>query len=209
MSDSVALALVTGTFGLTGALYARLPPLVPTHFNFHGAPDGWMSREVGAWLLPVTALVAWAIARFGAVLLPTSAQMRMQAAPIAAVSLLVVALMTALQCVVLHAALSHPPSVGNALGLILGAFWVVLGLFLPRVRRNPWVGVRTPWTLTSDENWARTHRVAGLTFCLGGATGLLCTLLGAPGLGMLIIILAALVPVVYSYGLARRSGPHA
>ena len=42
----------------------------------------------------------------------------------------------------------------------LGALFVMLGLVMPRVRRNPWVGVRTPWTLASDENWARTHRFA-------------------------------------------------
>ena len=123
------------------------------------------------------------------------------------VAALFVAFTSALQCVVLYAALTGPPSVGTALGLLLGGFWTALGLILPRVRRNPWVGVRTPWTLSSDENWARTHRFAGFTFCFGGVLAMLCTLTGSAGLGTAIVVASALVPAVYSFVLARRLPP--
>jgi hypothetical protein len=50
----------------------------------------------------------------------------------------------------------------------LAVFMIVLGQFYPRLRRNPLVGCRTTFTLSSDENWARTHRFGGFTMTLGG-----------------------------------------
>jgi immunity protein, SdpI family len=128
----------------------------------------------------------------------------MLASPTDIATALVVGLLSALQGVILYAALEQPKSVGLTLGLVLGGFWIALGLILPRIRRNPWMGVRTPWTLSSDENWAQTHRVAGFTFCIGGALALLCTLSGASALGVVVLLVSALVPAVYSFLLARR-----
>jgi uncharacterized membrane protein len=207
-SDSVSLALIVGSFALTGAVYARLPERVPVHFNIHGVADGWMDRGMGAWVLPLTTLVIWSLVRFGGLLLPEATRARVRTSSIDAVNAVTTALLVALQCVILHAALARRGSVATELGVTLGVFWVVLGLLLPRVRRNRWVGVRTPWTLTSDENWAKTHRIAGLTFVIGGAMGVLLTLAGAGGLGLALILASGLIPALYSYaeGRHRRSG---
>jgi uncharacterized membrane protein len=207
--DAVALALIAGMTAVTGALYSRLPSRIPTHFDIHGVANGWMPRSVGPWILPLTAAGLWALLRPGAAVLPSAWRSRMQKSPVGLVMTLLVALMCALQCVILYAALARPASVGVALGLLLGGFWIALGLILPRVRRNPWIGVRTTWTLSSDENWSRTHRVAGLTFCSSGVLALLCTIAGFPALGMVIVASSAFVPAAYSFVLARRSPPEA
>jgi uncharacterized membrane protein len=86
----------------------------------------------------------------------------------------------------------------------LGAFFVLLGLILPRVRKNPWIGIRTPWTLASDENWARTHRFAGYTMVLGGGAAIVAAIAGAPVLSLVFILAGAIVPVFYSWRLARQ-----
>jgi uncharacterized membrane protein len=200
MVDSVSLALLLGTFALTSGLYAALPPLVPTHFDVHGVADGWMPREAGAWLLPSVGALSWGLLWVLGRLVPSSAAR----GPMGLVAAMVVALMGGLQCVVLHAAIARPPSVGTPLVVLLGVFTLALGLVLPRVRRNRWVGVRTPWTLASDENWARTHRVAGLTFAAGGAVSLLAAASGAVALGVVAILASSLAPVLYSYVLSRR-----
>jgi len=208
-SDSVSLALIAGSTALTAALFPRLPAQVPTHFDIHGVANDWMPRSIGAWLLPLTAIGLWALLRLGPRLLPREWRIRTQASPTGVVAALVVALMSILHCVVLYAALTTPPSIGTALSLVLGGFWIALGVILPRVRRNPWIGVRTPWTLSSDENWARTHRFAGLTFCVGGLVALLCTVTGAAAFSIAVILTSALVPALYSFLLARRLPPEA
>ena len=208
-SDTVALALIGATIALTAALYPRLPDQIATHFDVNGVANGWMSRSVGAWIVPLTALGLWLLLRPGARLLPQAWQSRMRESPTGLVAALLAGFLGALHGVVLYAALAPPASVGMMLGSLIGAYWVALGLVLPRVRRNPWIGVRTPWTLSSDENWARTHRFAGFSFCAGGVLAFLAALAGQGALSAAFILSSAIVPAVYSFVLARRLPPEA
>jgi uncharacterized membrane protein len=89
----------------------------------------------------------------------------------------------------------------------MGVFWIALSLAVPRVRRNPFVGIRTPWTLASDENWARTHHFAGYTFAAGGVIATGAALAGALPLVIGAIVVSALMPAVYSFLLTRRTSP--
>jgi uncharacterized membrane protein len=208
-SDTVALALIGATIGLTAAVYPRLPAQIATHFDVNGVANGWMSRSVGAWILPLTALGLWVLLRPGALLLPRAWQLRMSESPTGLVTALLAGFLGGLHGVMLYAALDPLASVGIALGSLIGAFWVALGLVLPRVRRNPWIGVRTAWTLSSDENWARTHRFAGFAFCCGGVLAFFATLAGQGTLSTAFILSSATVPAVYSFVLARRLPPEA
>jgi uncharacterized membrane protein len=203
-ADVVSLALLVGTFGLTAALYPSLPERIPTHFDLHGVPNGWMPRAWGAFILPVVTLGVAALLRFGAAILPAAWRERLEKSPTALVVAWLVGLFSALQCVILYAALARPPSVGVSIDALLGVFWVALGLLLPRVRRNPWIGVRTPWALSSDENWAKTHRFAGYSFTLGGIVALVCTLASLQALALTAILVSALLPAVQSYRFARH-----
>jgi uncharacterized membrane protein len=204
LSDQVALATLAGTFVLTAAVYRELPPRIPTHFDLHGIANGWMDRPVGAWLLPAVTLGLWIFLRAGAALLPSSWKERMHASPIAISSAILVGVLAALQAVILYAAMAAPPNVAKLLGLVLSAFALGFGLVMPRLRRNPWIGIRTPWTLTSDEVWARTHRLGGALMVAAGLVSLSAIALGHAALAPVAIVVAAVVPAVHSFMLARR-----
>jgi immunity protein, SdpI family len=204
-ADAATLALFFGTCALTAKVYSSLPAVMPTHFDLRGVANGWMPRQVGAWILPVVALATAVVVRLGALALPPAWKERLARSPTDVVALLLVAFMAALQCVLLYAAIAKPPSVGVWLNFVLAVFWIALGLVMPRIRRNPWIGVRTVWTVSSDENWAQTHRFAGYAFTIGGIVALLCTLTAATWLATTAIVVSALVPAVQSYRLARRS----
>jgi uncharacterized membrane protein len=119
------------------------------------------------------------------------------------VGLILNGLMAVMQGLAVQAALRTPPHLGGGMAWALGAFFVLIGLVMPRVRRNPWIGVRTPWTLTSDENWARTHRFAGYTMTAGGLAAIVATAAGSPVLTVGAILAGALAPVVYSWRIAH------
>ncbi|HEY2509262.1 MAG TPA: SdpI family protein [Polyangiaceae bacterium] len=82
-------------------------------------------------------------------------------------------------------------------------------LVLPRLRRNPLVGIRTAWTLTSDENWSRVHRLGSYVYAATGLACLACGLVGATAVGLVVLTTGALAPGVYSYVLASRLPPEA
>jgi uncharacterized membrane protein len=187
------------------AVYDRLPDPMPVHFDAHGVPNGWMPRAIGAFILPVIGAFTWGLVRFGARLLPPEWRGRLEQSPVAVVGLLVAGLLSTLQVLMLQAALRPVPRLGGGVWLLLGGFFVIFGLITPRVRRNPWIGVRTPWTLASDENWARTHRFAGYTMTAGGLLSILVAGAGWPGVAVGIMLAGALAPVVYSWRIARRA----
>ena len=77
--------------------------------------------------------------------------------------------------------------------------FALLGNVMGKVRRNFYIGVRTPWALANERVWNATHRFAAKTFVLGGVIGLVLTAVGVKGwLPFAALMGAALVPVVYS-----------
>jgi uncharacterized membrane protein len=209
LSDAVSLTLIVGSCASTLAFYSRLPERFPTHFNVHGVANAWMSRPVGAFILPLAALGTWLLVRPGAALLPPAWQARLKESPAALAVAVVVGGLSSIHGLVLYAVLTKAASLGMASNIVLGCFFIALGLVFPRLRRNPWIGVRTPWTLSSDENWARTHRIAGLAFTIGGGLALVATLAGQSLIAVAFLITSAIVPSLYSFLLPGRLPPGA
>ena len=202
--DTLTIGLLLLVFVITAAVYGRLPDPMPTHFGPSGRPNGWMARPWGAWLVPGLSVALAALLRFGARLLPGEWRGRLEASPVRLLCLVTVGFLGAVHLLVVRAALSPAKTLGSSSWVLTGTFLVVLGQILPRTRRNPFVGVRTAWTLTSDENWAQTHRVAGYACTVGGAVVALAGFLRAPALAIATLLVTASVPLLWSWRLARR-----
>jgi len=114
----------------------------------------------------------------------------------------VLTLCLAIECISLGIATGLPIPVDRAIPGVLGVFFLALGNVFPRLRSNWWVGIRTPWSLSSDANWSRTQRVAGYLLVLAGV--LLLADAAVPGLWMSRIaygsvVAAAAGAVIVSY----------
>ncbi|MNY48937.1 Immunity protein SdpI [compost metagenome] len=99
----------------------------------------------------------------------------------------------------------HLPIAGLMIGL--GLLFVVLGNYLPKVRSNFFIGIRTPWTLSSEEVWYQTHRLGGKLMVAAGILVILAAWLPQPQ--QLAVLLGAigfssLYPILFSYRLYRR-----
>ena len=98
----------------------------------------------------------------------------------------------------LWAGLGHRLDAARA---ILGGvclFFAVIGNVLSKVRRNFYIGVRTPWTLANERVWHATHRFAAKCFVLAGLLGLVLALAGVRFAPIVAILAGALTPAVYS-----------
>jgi uncharacterized membrane protein len=206
-ADAVALGSLALAAGLSGVVFERLPSRVATHFDLHGNADGFMPREAAAFFLPAFAFVLWALLRLAPRILPASERRRLGERTMPFIAAVKAVFLSVLHLAVLAFALVPGFSLMTTIWLGVGAAYAALGLVLPRVRRNGLVGIRTPWTLASDENWARTHRVAGYAMIAAGLLAAIAgTLGGATGAALAIgaLIAGAVVPSVYSLVLARR-----
>lgn len=134
--------------------YDNLPAKVPTHWDINGQPDAWTAKEdVVRTFLLLPAVMA-------GVLLLTLALPWLSPKPFAVdtfrdtygyLMMLVVALMGYLHVVILLGSLAGDGPLMTKLlfgGIFL--FFALVGNVLGKVRRNFWMGVRTPWTLASE-----------------------------------------------------------
>jgi uncharacterized membrane protein len=192
----IGWALIAGCFALTAAVYPRLPDPMPTHFDLHGHANGFISKPLGPFLLPLVALLTHAVIAF----VPAVSSGRLAVIPIA-----IAASFVFVVAVALRAALGLEPELFRTLFAGHSLLLVVLGNYLGKIRRNRWVGIRTPWTLADDEVWLRTHRVAGWLLVMGGAASFV-TAIGGVALPIVVAPVAAalLVPVAYSFLVYRR-----
>jgi uncharacterized membrane protein len=97
----------------------------------------------------------------------------------------------------------------NPILLILGLLFALIGNLLPKVPRNFFVGIRTPWSITDEDNWYKTHRLGAWLFVIGGILMMLIGLLPLSSnlvmIGTWSIIAIMLFPVLYSFILFRKS----
>jgi uncharacterized membrane protein len=195
---SLGRGLVVASFGLGAALYTRLPDAVPIRFDLAGHANRFVAKPLGPFVAPLVGLVAYAI---------TAAVVRRQrsAAPLHIVPAAVAGLLFAIHAITLRAAIDDRTDAVRWVLIASSLFVAVLGNYLGKLRRNRWIGIRTPWTLVDDEVWLRTHRLGGWMFVAGGALALVAALVGArPGVIASVLVVATLIPAASSYLIFRR-----
>lgn len=193
-------------FGL--AVYGRLPEQVPTHFELSGEPDGWTPRFPGAFLMPLVAIGVYVLLFVLRRIDPRGANYRRFEETWWVFLNVLALLMTALHVLSLGFAIGWPIDMSRAVTVTLGLLFVGLGNYMPRLRSNWWMGIRTPWTLESEEVWRETHRVGGWAFVAAGLLVAIAGLLLEPGPRAwatgIAFGTAVVVPLVYSYVAYRR-----
>lgn len=203
----VALMLVVSVWAL-GKLPAGAQ--IPVHFGPDGTPDRYGSRFEGLFLLP---LVTIGVALLMAVLPkiePRRTNFLQSHKAYVAFWLVIMFVLAGV----------HGAAVGNAVGYdinvtiivltLVGAMFIVIGNFLGKIKSNFTMGVRTPWTLTSNLSWNKTHRLVGKLFVALGVTMVLGGFV-APPIVMVWIVIAGSIGAIavaapYSY-IVWRSDP--
>lgn len=187
--------------------YPRLPERIPTHWNLQGEVDGWSAR----WMVffpPAMGLLMLVLMPVLRRIDPRRANYDRFEPTFWLVINVIIAFMFVPHLMTIGAALGWPlPATDRVLVAAVGVLFILLGNYMPRVKSNWWMGIRTPWTLESESVWRATHRLAGFTFVTGGLIAVAAALLPtklAFGVSMVAMMSAALVPAAYSYVLYRR-----
>lgn len=200
----LTLLLAALAFGLWAM--PHLPPRVVSHWDIHGQPNGTMSRTMAALFVPI----------FGAVLalvfavLPRIDPRRehlLHAGVWWTLGNAVLILLAVVQVGVLGYNLGWPIPISSVALGSAGLLFILIGYLMPRMRSNWFMGIRTPWTLSSDVVWQRTHALGGRVFAAAGAVAVVLAFMQPPNMFTLlavVVAIAVLIPVAYSYVLWRH-----
>lgn len=193
------LTLVPVIIGLM--LWEQLPETIATHFGNDNEPNGWSSKTFAVLGIPgiIAALHVFCI-------IVTYADPKRN--NIGAKAMGIVYWILPITSIVVMSmtyayALGVEVNIGMVCCLLIGVIFIALGNYQPKAKQNYTFGYKIPWTLNSEENWNRTHRLAGWVMVICGAAFIINAFFLWEWL-VLIAIPAALIPIVYSYILYKK-----
>ena len=197
------LFLVLAAAGVSLIVFSRLPERMATHWDLDGNANGWMPRGIGALFAPVMMLAMWGILRAAPMIDPRRENYEKFANSYDVIVAAVLTLLFVAHIIVLALGLGYHVNIAIVGPCLVGVLFVVIGNVLPLARSNFMYGIRTPWTLSNDRVWARTHRLGG--YMMTGAG--LVMIAGAFMLptdyitGVIVgsAVAAVIAPVLYSY----------
>ena len=184
----------------------RLPDVMATHFGINNEADGFSSKAFAVFGLPLFLLAVLWICAF-----VTSHDPKKQniSPKIFTLILWIVPIISLVVSSSMYAVnLGYKPDITVVSEVMLGLIFIIIGNYLPKARQNYTVGVKIPWTLANEENWNRTHRLAGYLWMAGGILLILiaATRAVSPVWSIGIILIMTLVPCIYSFWLHAEKG---
>jgi uncharacterized membrane protein len=192
---AVILAALAGTI----VAYPQLPPTVPLHWNAMGQINGWGPKWslflVGPGIMTALVLLFAALPWLS----PKRFEVDSFRSTYLYIMLVAIAMLAYVHLLIIGAALGITYDVSRAIEGGVCLLLALIGNVMGKVRRNFYVGIRTPWTIADERVWHRTHRLAAKTLVAGGIAGLIAILFRAPfWIPLALILVSAFVPAIYS-----------
>lgn len=206
LTTILSLILISAAL-IAGALFwNQLPDPMPSHWNAAGEIDGYMPKFWGIWLMPLMTLGITLLLALVPSIDPLKANIEKFRGFYNFFIIGFVIYMIYIYALTLAAALGIKFNMSYMMLPAMGLLFVALSFLIKNAKRNFFIGIRTPWTLSNDDVWDKTHALGAQSFRIGGLIAMISILFGERGfwLFMIAILLATFVPVVYSYILWRK-----
>jgi uncharacterized membrane protein len=188
--------------------YPKLPDQVPIHWNINGEADGFatpinaMFSTLGIMVLLYVTMV------FLPKVDPRKSNYKYFTKSYNIMLNVILGVLFIINIMMLLNAVGYEVPIGSIGPIVVGIIFMVLGNYMPQVRSNFFIGIRTPWTLSSDEVWRKTHRAAARIFFFGGLIMMATIFLPAfwkEAIFISIIAMTVITPYLYSYLLFKKN----
>ncbi len=181
--------------------YPQMPEEIASHWNAQGEVDGYMSKFWGLFLMPLIlvglALLFVAIPRID----PLKANIEKFRKYYDGFIILFFVFMLSIhfQVILWNIGIKISPNVIFPIGV--GLLFFYGGILCENAKRNWFIGIRTPWTLSSDVVWDKTHKIGGKLFKIAGVVALFGIFFQKYSLFFILvpIISVAAYTIIYSY----------
>ena len=208
----IAIVILSLPFIYAIMIYDSLPDSIPTHFGITGEPDAYGDKDsiyLGPGILGAVGLLVYFLINN----LQSIDPKRYQSADssiFGKLAFFMVIFLSALGTFIVHASAHPGTKVINNMFPLMGLLFAVMGYFMPKIKPNYFVGLRLPWTLSSDANWEATHKIAGKWWLYGGISqAILGIILPTKYSLIAFFIITAImvaVPSFFSYRMFKKEG---
>jgi uncharacterized membrane protein len=202
ITNVILLLIVVGAFIIGAVVYPQLPERIASHWGADGQANGYMGKFWGIFLLPL--IMLGMLVLYFVILLIDPLKNNIQSFRKYYNYLWIVLEVFMLYVFALTIAwnFGYRFNFTTAIVPATAVLFFFMGSFLKNIKRNWFVGIRTPWTLSSDEVWDKTHKLGGKLFQASAVISLLGLFFNGLVTILVIIIpvlISSLVAIVYSY----------
>ena len=200
-SEIISLLIIMISFIIGISFYSLLPDKVASHWNARGEVDGYMSKFGGLFLMPIISLVLLLLFIIIPKIDPLKHNIEKFRKYFDGFIVLMMLFLFYLYILTILWNIGVRFNFVHLLVPIFSIFFYYCGILIQKAQRNWFIGIRTPWTLSNEQVWNKTHKIGGILFKIAGIISLIGILLPEYALFFVIcpVILASLFPVIYSY----------
>jgi uncharacterized membrane protein len=203
---SIILIVMATIAGLL--LWNQLPDQMASHWNANDQVDGTMSKFWGVFLMPFITLGMLVLFLVIPSIDPLKANIAEFRESFNLFIVLIIAFMLYVYGLTLAWSLGYQDfNMSEAMLPFMGVLFIAIGFMLRKAKRNFFIGIRTPWTLSSDSVWDKTHQLGSILFMMSGAFAIAGGFIGGMAAFWLMfipLIGSTVFLVIYSYVLYRN-----
>ncbi|WP_075980232.1 SdpI family protein [Bacillus massilinigeriensis] len=201
------LFMIIATIILWLTFYSKLPENLPTHWGASGEVDDYSSK-LTAMLISVGLMVlVYVVLFFIPKIDPKKENYKLFSRAYMIINIALFLVAFAINILTISSGLGYDLNISIIIRIILGALLIIIGFFLPQIKPNYFMGIKTPWTLNDETNWKKTHHFGGKIFILSGII-FMCSIFLPKAISetyiMPGVIIILLLPVGYSYWFYKK-----
>lgn len=193
--------IILVSFAVGIYFYPKFPARIASHWNAQGQVDGYMSKCWGLFLLPIILLAIWLLFLIIPKIDPLKHNIEKFRKYFDAFIVLIILFLLYLYVLTIYWNLGNIFNMGQAIVPAIGLLFFYIGILLKHAQRNWFIGIRTPWTLSSDNVWEKTHKLGAKLFKIAGVIAFLGLFFPGAAIWFVLIpaIFFALYTIIYSY----------
>ena len=184
-------------------LWKDLPDTIATHWGINGEPDAYSSKAFAVFALPLLLFAVHWICAFAGKFDPKNKEINPKMMSI--VLWICPAISLVMNTMMYLIALGKEIKFVFIVIVFMGLLFIIIGNYLPKCKQSYTMGIKLPWTLHDEENWNKTHRMAGFLWVIGGIVILATAIFESFIIFFSIMSVMVIVPTVYSYLYYRKN----
>ena len=208
-SNIYNLLIIIATFLLGILMYNKLPESIPIHWNFAGEVDGYGNKFIGTFMVPLIMIALWLAMIYLPKIDPKKENYNKFDKSYKLFQSILLTFFFIMQIIVVLSAMGYNISINRLMPIVLGVLMILIGNYIPKAKSNFFYGIKTPWTLSSEVSWRKTHRLGGKLFVLSGLISIVSQFIFNANIAGIIFFvstfIAAIVPTVASYFYAKNN----
>ena len=163
-ANDISLGIILISFIVGAFVYPNVPDMIPAHWNAQGEIDGYMDKFWGLFLLPMISFGLFVLFVFIPKFEPRKKNLEDFKDYYQGIILVTIGFLFYIFILSILSAFGYRFNMVQMMSPAFAALFYYIGVALEKVKSNFFVGIRTPWTISDETVWEKTHKVGGKLF---------------------------------------------